>query len=227
MKRFISASIAASLLLISSTPLRSEDSSAGFLPMKTQDGIQEFNKQYPWITEEYCMKKESYQSAIGSDKWERCRIIIVPQINFLLRKGTDFTDHNIQDEWVNVMSDDALFSWYYSSLLYNVYWKKGEVDELRELRAGTYDEDRISGRKQICQEIKTYNNYYKKNNQSTSPMQAYCLSLSSRSSANNINKSVDSSDINLKAYSTDNKEAHKQCKNTADYEGCMRYQVSK
>ncbi len=55
MRRFISASIAASLLLFSSTPVRSEDY---VWPREILEMLDSFKKEHPHLSEEYCMKEE-------------------------------------------------------------------------------------------------------------------------------------------------------------------------
>ena len=66
MRRFISASIAASLLLFCSNPVLAGNEGAKSDFLKS---INKFKKDNPHLTEEYCMRKEIYEYPIGYDKW--------------------------------------------------------------------------------------------------------------------------------------------------------------
>jgi len=71
-------------------------------------------------------------------------------------------------------------------------------------------------------------NNSRKNADGTIPLfEEYCLEFEARLARVKREKLEDSKEANAKNSTHTNKEAHDQCRNAADYEGCMNYQEGK
>ncbi len=224
----------ASLLAASFNPVKSQKDLHSSFDKESQELIKLIKEKNPWLNEEFCMKKEIYESPIteiyGPDRWKACSTLLFfskyDPLFRIFEVGADqnFIDYSKQKQFVKIMNNDALWAWYiatWSSFVHSSTNTHYKIDGLRMNK-----ENRNSTRIVRCNRYKEFS-YYVKENQSTSPLSEYCSYLLSKLVENSAIKGNKRED-QIPMSSTDNKQnVHNQCKNAADYEGCMRYQGSK
>ena len=136
----------------------------------------------------------------------------------------DMSNVNDQKEWLNIMSNDALYAYKYGLKLWHVANQGPERrKELSEMSVSLSTGFLNAVRKGVCEEWKN-DDYYKNEANETTTLEEYCVDLENRLVRLNPKTLQDSKEGKARNPKRDNKDAHNQCKNVADYEGCMRYQ---
>lgn len=162
------------LLLFNQTPVHSDLETKPSVSKQTLEAIEQFKEENPWLTKNYCMKKGLYEYPVGHKRWEKCSMIMLPSLSYLLT--ADLNNFNNQSELIKLMKNDSRYAWYNSIKIYTSYTLKNKKKELIGLGLRMDSQTLNQLRILQCNHYRK-NNYYKLNEGHEPPLKAYCLSI--------------------------------------------------